>query len=52
VEGEEFREIDWEVVYQHMNKPPFVFDGRLLVDAEALRKIGFKVTIIGRGERL
>jgi UDPglucose 6-dehydrogenase len=35
-----------------MNKPAFVFDGRLLVDAEALRKIGFKVATIGRGERL
>lgn len=26
-----------------MNKPAFVFDGRLIVDAEKLTKIGFKV---------
>lgn len=51
-EWKEFREIDWKVVYQHMNKPAFVFDGRLLVDADALQKIGFKVTVIGRGDRL
>ncbi|TCD67367.1 UDP-glucose 6-dehydrogenase 1 [Steccherinum ochraceum] len=51
-EWKEFREIDWETVYQNMSKPAFVFDGRLLVDADKLRKIGFKVTTIGRGERL
>ncbi|KAG5350343.1 hypothetical protein C0989_011407 [Termitomyces sp. Mn162] len=41
-EWKEFTEIDWEAVYQNMNKPAFVFDGRLLVDADKLRKIGFK----------
>jgi UDPglucose 6-dehydrogenase len=47
-EWKEFKEINWEEVYAGMNKPAFVFDGRLLVDAEKLRKIGFKVTTIGR----
>ncbi|KAF5325277.1 hypothetical protein D9619_009846 [Psilocybe cf. subviscida] len=47
-EWKEFKEIDWEAVYAGMNKPAFVFDGRLLVDAEKLRAIGFKVTTIGR----
>ncbi|KIJ16289.1 UDP-glucose 6-dehydrogenase [Paxillus involutus ATCC 200175] len=51
-EWKEFRDIDWEAVYQGMNKPAFVFDGRLLLDADKLRKIGFKVTVIGRGEKL
>jgi len=51
-EWKEFRDIDWEAVYASMNKPAFVFDGRLLVDAEKLRKIGFKVKTIGRGERI
>jgi len=51
-EWKEFREIDWEVVYKGMNKPAFVFDGRLIIDAEKLRKIGFKVKTIGRGERV
>ncbi|KAJ7112890.1 UDP-glucose/GDP-mannose dehydrogenase [Mycena epipterygia] len=47
-EWKEFKEIDWAEVYKHMKKPAFVFDGRLLVDAAALTKIGFKVTTIGR----
>jgi len=48
-EWKEFaNEIDWEEVYAHMNKPAFVFDGRLILDAEKLTKIGFKVTTIGR----
>ncbi|KAG8957879.1 UDP-glucose 6-dehydrogenase 1 [Tulasnella sp. 419] len=51
-EWKEFRDINWEEVYESMNKPAFVFDGRLLVDSDKLRKIGFKVTSIGRGERV
>jgi UDPglucose 6-dehydrogenase len=51
-EWKEFQQIDWNSVYEKMSKPAFVFDGRLLVDAESLRKIGFKVATIGRGERL
>jgi UDPglucose 6-dehydrogenase len=51
-EWKEFREINWEEIYAGMNKPAFVFDGRLLVDAEKLRQIGFKVKTIGRGERI
>jgi UDPglucose 6-dehydrogenase len=42
-EWKEFLQLDWETIYAGMNKPAFVFDGRLIVDAEKLRKIGFKV---------
>jgi UDPglucose 6-dehydrogenase len=42
-EWKEFKEIDWKAVYAQMNKPAFLFDGRLLVDAEKLREIGFTV---------
>lgn len=45
-EWKEFREIDWQTVYDHMNKPAFVFDGRMIVDADALKKIGFKVRLV------
>jgi UDPglucose 6-dehydrogenase len=51
-EWKEFTQIDWETVYKSMNKPAFVFDGRLILDAAALRKIGFTVVSIGRGERV
>jgi UDP-N-acetyl-D-mannosaminuronate dehydrogenase len=42
-EWKEFRQIAWEKVYEQMNKPAFVFDGRMIIDSDALRKIGFKV---------
>jgi len=51
-EWKEFREIDWKDIYTRMSKPAFLFDGRLLIDAEKCREIGFKVSSIGRGERL
>jgi UDPglucose 6-dehydrogenase len=44
-EWAEFKTIDWKAVYAGMNKPAFIFDGRLLVDAEELVAIGFKVGI-------
>ena len=31
-----------------IEKPAFVFDGRMILDGDALRKIGFKVMTIGR----
>jgi len=51
-EWQEFRKVDWTTIYSKMHKPAFVFDGRLIVDADKLRQIGFKVTSIGRGESL
>lgn len=42
-EWKEFTTIDWQDVYSTMNKPAFVFDGRMILDAEKLRQIGFKV---------
>jgi UDPglucose 6-dehydrogenase len=42
-EWKEFRDIDWDEVYRNMKKPAFVFDGRILLDANKLRNIGFKV---------
>ena len=45
-EWKEFKEIDWETVYSQMTKPAFVFDGRLILDAEKLRKIGFTVRVL------
>jgi UDPglucose 6-dehydrogenase len=48
-EWKDFIVLDWQEVYDHMMKPAFVFDGRLLLDAAHLTKIGFKVTTIGRG---
>ncbi|QRW13260.1 UDP-glucose 6-dehydrogenase [Ceratobasidium sp. AG-Ba] len=51
-EWKEFTKIDWETVYKGMNKPAFVFDGRLILDVHQLREVGFNVVSIGRGERV
>jgi UDPglucose 6-dehydrogenase len=45
-----FAELDWNRIYGSMTKPAFVFDGRNILDAESLRKIGFEVTSIGKGK--
>jgi len=34
-----------------MKKPAFVLDGRMILDGDALRQIGFKVMTIGRGDK-
>lgn len=45
-----FAELDWKRLYKGMEKPAFVFDGRNILDASALRKIGFDVANVGKGE--
>lgn len=46
-EWDEFKDYDWEKIYNSMLKPAFVFDGRNVLDAEKLRKIGFIYQAIG-----
>ncbi len=48
-EWKSFAELDWKRIYDHMEKPAFVFDGRNILDAVALRKIGFEVVSVGKG---
>lgn len=48
-EWDEFKTYDWEKIYDNMQKPAFVFDGRNVLDGEALRKIGFVFQSIGIG---
>lgn len=47
-EWDEFKTLDYKKIYDSMAKPAFVFDGRNIVDADALRKIGFTVYCIGK----
>ncbi|WP_445452570.1 UDP-glucose 6-dehydrogenase [Flavobacterium sp. 25HG05S-40] len=46
-EWDEFKEYDWQRIYDNMLKPAFVFDGRNLLDAEQLKAIGFIYQSIG-----
>jgi UDPglucose 6-dehydrogenase len=47
-EWEEFKEVDFVSIYQSMNKPAFLFDGRNLLDRDQLAEIGFEVHSIGK----
>jgi UDPglucose 6-dehydrogenase len=47
-EWDEFRQLDFEAIYQSMVKPAWIFDGRSLLDHAKLRQIGFKVYSIGK----
>lgn len=49
-EWDEFKQLDWNRIYQSMKKPSFVFDGRNILDHEQLQKIGFTVKAIGKGD--
>ena len=45
---DEFKTLDYEKIYAGMNKPAFLFDGRNIVDHEALRTLGFIVYGLGK----
>ncbi|MEH6656442.1 UDP-glucose 6-dehydrogenase [Leeuwenhoekiella marinoflava] len=46
-EWDEFKEYDWQNIYNEMQKPAFVFDGRNLLDQKELERIGFIYKRIG-----
>jgi UDPglucose 6-dehydrogenase len=46
-EWDEFKDYDWERIYDNMLKPAKIFDGRNLLDAGKLADIGFIVQAIG-----
>ena len=46
-EWDEFKTQDWQKIYDNMLKPAFVFDGRNILNKEALEKIGFIYQGIG-----
>lgn len=48
-EWDEFKTYDWQRIYDNMQKPAFIFDGRNLLDAKKMTEIGFKYQSIGSG---
>jgi len=46
-EWEEFKSYDWQRIYNRMQKPAFIFDGRNILNKELLEKIGFIYNAIG-----
>lgn len=47
-EWEEWVPLDYQAIFQNMKQPAFVFDGRNLLDANQLRRIGFEIYGIGK----
>ncbi|XP_021821646.1 UDP-glucose 6-dehydrogenase 1-like [Prunus avium] len=47
-EWDEFKSLDYNKIYENMQKPAFIFDGRYVIDADKLREIGFIVFSIGK----
>ncbi len=48
-EWDEFRSVDYAAIYQTMQRPAFLFDGRNIVDETALQEIGFEAHRVGHG---
>ena len=46
-EWDEFNTYDWQKIYDNMEKPAFVFDGRNILDRKKLTEIGFIYQCIG-----
>jgi UDPglucose 6-dehydrogenase len=46
-EWDEFSQYDWKKIYEGMQKPAFVFDGRNVLNASELEAIGFVYHGIG-----
>lgn len=44
---DEFKELDWQRIYDNMVKPAYIFDGRRLLNQALLQKIGFIFYQIG-----
>jgi UDPglucose 6-dehydrogenase len=43
-----YKELDYQKIFDKMEKPAFIFDGRNLLDHKALHEIGFNVYPIGK----
>ena len=50
-EWEEFINLNWKEVFEKMEEPRIVFDGRNALDYKLLRSIGFEYYGVGRGRR-
>ena len=48
-EWEIYKALDYQRIFNIMEKPAFIFDGRNILDHTALHKIGFEVYSIGKG---
>jgi UDPglucose 6-dehydrogenase len=50
-EWAEYRDLDFDKIYASMSKPAFIFDGRNILDHNALYEKGFNVVPVGKAAR-
>lgn len=48
-EWDVFKTLDWPSIYDMMLKPAFLFDGRMILDEDKMKSIGFNTYTIGKG---
>ena len=46
-EWDEFKDLDWQKIYEEMLKPAFLFDGRRLLVKQTMEEVGFEFYAIG-----
>ena len=46
-EWDEFAEYDWQKIYDSMQKPAFIFDGRNILDGKKMSSLGFIFCAVG-----
>ncbi|MDM1404789.1 UDP-glucose 6-dehydrogenase [Myroides marinus] len=49
-EWDEFKTYDWQRIYDNMQKPAFIFDGRNILEHQMLEEVGFEIYTIGKGK--
>lgn len=47
-EWDEFKKLDYKKIYDNLQKPAFIFDGRNVIDVQKHREIGFIVYSIDK----
>ena len=47
-EWDEFNEYKWTSIYENLNKPAYIFDGRNILNPEKIKEIGFNYLGLGR----
>lgn len=51
-EWDEFKEYDWQRIYEEMKKPAFVFDGRKILNRKEMLEKNFQYYAIGESENM
>ncbi|MCJ7812197.1 nucleotide sugar dehydrogenase, partial [bacterium] len=47
-EWDDYKTLDYKTIFQHMEKPAFIFDGRNILDHQRLFEMGFNVYPLGK----